>query len=792
MRNFFRLRAATHLWMSGMLAATAALGFSGCSNETEGGLEGSTCVSTQERFALTYFRVIQKDCASCHNPGGVGYLGSEFKLTSTSEAGFLDRNLEVMKSLAELESDGKSVLLQKPLGNLNHGGNTIYQSEDDPGYKEIEKLVQAFKDGDACPNTEARFLAGLQMMGPADTFRKAALTLGARLPTAEEQAAIETGGWPAVDALMDNLLKEKPFYERLKDRYNDLMLTDFYLNGGNFNVISDDGFYNPQWYDDLNLDDPALIKKYGAQDGNDLHDKLQSWTREAVARGTLELIAYVVRNDMDFRQIATMDSMVVNPFSARAYNMTDVVFDNDADPTEFKQGRLGGYDSDFPHAGIMTDPIWLSRHPTTDTNRNRHRAREVLYLLLGNDILKAAERPLDVTKVDRAQNPTVNDVNCAVCHTAVDPMAAGFRNFQRFDGGIDSQFAYQPDSPWFDEMWLPGFRGTPMPPAFYPRASVWMGEQIANDSGFAFAAVFMAYRTIVGNEPLQAPKDPTDPNFEGDLASFLGQYYTFSQIATNFQNNGYNFKAMVKELIMSPYFRAMNSASDIDPLQLTHLSGVGSAHLLTPEQLDRKVEGVLGMKWRRQFSEFGEGNLLNDGGDEGYKILFGGIDSEDTTVRITSPNGIMANVMERMGAEMGCRVVAAEFSIPREDRKWLKNVDPTTEPQDANLYDIPANIQSIKTDIQAMHEKLLGEKLDINDPEITRTYNLFLETWKEGKLNIVASNPYFFDECRTNKNYITGFTVPDEEVFTDDSLYTGRAWMTVLAYMLSDYAFVYE
>jgi nucleoside-diphosphate-sugar epimerase len=45
-----------------------------------------------------------------------------------------------------------------------------------------------------------------------------------------------------------------------------------------------------------------------------------------------------------------------------------------------------------------------------------------------------------------------------------------------------------------------------------------------------------------------------------------------------------------------------------------------------------------------------------------------------------------------------------------------------------------------KANIQHLHERILGEKLDIDDPEIDRTYQLFLETWKEGSASMVCCN----------------------------------------------------
>lgn len=802
MRRLFRL-AKTHLWTSGTLAATAALaaGLAGCGNETEGGIEGSTCVSTEEAFAVTSFKAIADNCSECHNKGGPGANDSDFDLLPASEAGFLDINLKTVKNLALTRTPGEegiSMLLAKPLnkgenvaGGVTHGGNTIFESEEDAGYKELAALVKKMEEPESCPNTEARFLAGLQMHGPSGTARKAALVLGARLLTDEEIAAVDAGGWGAVDSLLNTLMKEDAFYARLMEKYNDVMLTDFYLND-DVDVIESDE-YNPRWYEGVGFD-PDLVKKYGAQDWDDAIGKMQGWTEYGIARAPVELISYVVKHDKPFTEIVTANYMVVNPFSARAYNITDAKFANDGDPNEFVEARLGGYDSDYPHAGFLTDPIWLNRHPTTPTNRNRHRAKEVLFMVLGNDILKAAERPVSVDANKLNDNPQVNNSQCSVCHTTVDPIAGLFRNFQYNEGDDDIQHQYNPEFTWYAEMAQTGFQNTPMPANFKSNATQWLGQQLAIDNAFAYGAVFMAYRTLTGNEPLSPPTTGSE-NFDQELTAFLGQYYTFSLIANNFRNSSYNFKSMMKELVMSPYFRAMNTAAEIDPQQLSHLTGVGTAHFLTPEQLNRKIENVLGLRWAND-GQFGRANLLddNDNGSQAYKILFGGIDSRNTTVRVKEPSGIMANVVERMGLEVGCKVVHAELSLLPEERRLLKNVDLTTEPSDANGYEVPEAVNAIKQDIVYLHQRLLGERLEVTDPEIARTYKLFVDVWTQGKVDMAGgvTGGEMPGECVVDYNYTNGVSIPEDQVWRADGLYTGRAWSAVLAYLITDFNFVYE
>jgi hypothetical protein len=69
-----------------------------------------------------------------------------------------------------------------------------------------------------------------------------------------------------------------------------------------------------------------------------------------------------------------------------------------------------------PHAGILTMPAFLQRYPSTETNRNRARARWTYKFFLDVDIEKSAARTTDPVALADTNNPTMNNKNCTVCH----------------------------------------------------------------------------------------------------------------------------------------------------------------------------------------------------------------------------------------------------------------------------------------------------------------------------------------------------------------------------------------
>jgi hypothetical protein len=121
------------------------------------------------------------------------------------------------------------------------------------------------------------------------------------------------------------------------------------------------------------------------------------------------------------------------------------------------------------------------------------------------------------------------------------------------------------------------------------------------------------------------------------------------------------------------------------------------------------------------------------------------------------------------------------------------------EPQDANGFEVATASQAIRANIQYLHQQLLGEFLSVNDPEIDRTYRLYLDLWQDGLSGMAAANPedgpgeypQGLGQCGATTDYWTGEDLGEKAV-TDDSNYTIRAWMGVMSYLLQDYRFLHE
>ncbi len=783
------MRARTHRRTLGLGMAAGLLSaftLNACAGEN--GEDGGECVSNEDYFKEKVWANImgaeQGGCISCHSSAGAA-KDSAFVLRDAAWGpDYIENNLKVFESMAKLEYDGVPWILAKPSQDkgIAHGGAVQLEKGSDR-YKAFQGMIDRIAEPVSCDddgNDEVEFFEGVELLDEVATLRKASLSMVGRVPTLEEEQRVRDGGFTAVDEILDEMMTEDEFYTRLIEIYNDHFLTDRYYPGtAAIDVLASLGedespvYPNARWFEDAGLSDEEA-------------DTAARFSNQAIARESLQLVAHVVRNNLPFTEILTADYTMVNSYSAKVYGLGNVQFQDPSDYTEFAPAKVPG----IPHAGVLTSPIFLTRFPTTDTNRNRHRARMMNKFFLATDVLALGSRPVSSASI-LGTNPTLNDASCNVCHNVIDPMAAGFMNFTTMG-------EYQPpENGWFPDLKEPGFGDAIMPPEEYPRALNWLGAQMAADRRFAVSAVHVIYHGISGDDPLVAPTDPSAEGYLEGIRAADMQAKIFDDIATKFIDSNYNLKTVIKELVKTPYYRAVN-ASGLDETRELELAQLGTGRLLIPEQLHRKIEAVTGQPWRVGVD--GEDLLLSF--DE-YRIFYGGIDSDTITERITEPNGIMANVAKRMGNEIACWTTAADFTRAPGDRSLFPYVDPSFSPEDGNGFEVPAAASAIRANIQYLHAKLLGEYLDQNDPEINRTYELFLNVWKEGRrgmgTTVTAEDGTEMPEygaqlpgnCQATQDFWSGAPL-NERAITQDDNYTIRAWMAVMSYLLSDYRFLHE
>lgn len=723
-------------------------------------LEGpEDCVDVDDYFRdQVWAPLLKEKCFACHNPSGTA-RATDLVLQGSDYPGYLEVNQQTVSNLARLEIDDTSLLLLKPSAQIEHGGGPQI-TVDGAEYAALEEFVERAAAPVHCiDNGDIRaFYRDVAMLDELETTRKAVFLLAGRMPTDLEIAAVESAGWNGLDEVIDVVTHEEAFYDRLVEIYNDILHTDSFLAGDDaVDTVDTAKFPNARWFDQLPEDDVGAARNA---------------TNDAIAREPLMLIDWVVRHDEPFTHILTANYTLANPWSARSYDVPLDRFANPADANEWIPIQF----PDFPHAGLLTTSVFLNRYPTTDTNRNRARSRVLFKYFLATDVLRLAVRPIDVTSVAEF-NPTLYDANCNVCHDNVDPIAGAFQ-------GFDATGRYRPmDTGWFADMRPPGLGDTEIPFDQSNRAMQWLVPSLTQDRRFAIAVVHTMFTGLSGQEPLVEPIDEQAPDYLQRIKAYQAQEFTFGEIADAFIESNYEVRVVIKGLVKTEWFRARGTDTPLSDERASELADMGTARVLSPELLHRRIIATTGIPWRRS----GTSVLLSA---DYFKFFYGGIDSASVTQRLTEMNGVMANIADRMANEVACSVTAYDMGKRASDRLLFPHVERTDAPGITDSDD------AIRANAVHLHEQLLGESLDEDDPEITRTVGLYEALVIDGKARMDDPNApmstTLMTQCQAVVHPTTGEPLPIEEQLTEDPEYVVRAWMGVVTYLLGDYRFLYE
>ena len=348
----------------------------------------------------------------------------------------------------------------KIAGDLNHGGGAVLSRGGDDYNKFAEYLTLATGANTGGGDVGiANLWAGTQLEPRETTLRRAGLLLSGTIPT----PAIIERAKQSDNALRSELLAMMSgygFHDFLITGANDRLLSRGLTAGIDFQF--DFMWRFPAFAEfALTLPEETPEEFQTEEYWNRLfltRNQAQDAFKVSVVQEPLELIAHVVETGKSYREVLTADYTMVTPVSAMAYRSeTDFagsIIDEDgffdvATLRSFKPGKNRGHiphdqDSyfddetgeirfsayqDWPHAGVLSTPAWLGRFPSTDTNRNRARARWTYFQFLGVDIEKSAPRSTDAAALADTNNPTMNNPACTVCHERMDPVAGAYQSF---------------------------------------------------------------------------------------------------------------------------------------------------------------------------------------------------------------------------------------------------------------------------------------------------------------------------------------------------------------------------
>lgn len=729
-------------------------------------------------------KVGARTCLECHKPDGDAedsdfVLIDPAKPQGRSDDEVVRQNRDTFARMARSMEGDQSRLLLKPLGKVHHGGKQVLKPES-TGFHVLAEYVRRLREGpsaealakaDAAAKDQKPFYDGIVMIDDARLLRRVTLSLAGRLPTDAELATMKSGGSSAMAGLIDGVMREDAFYDRIREAFNDVFLTAGVDGNPDQSVLSYEHFNKTRGWAEYGkfeeIKDPKERQQYKY--------KVAREYRQALLLEPMKLVEHIVREGRPFTEILTADYIMVSPYSARGYGIFEELksqFKNPDDPFEFIPVRLKalvGRSKDtnqesatgfYPHAGILSTFQYLARYPTTETNRNRARARMFYQHFLGVDVLELAARVQDAAAVQaKYPVPTMQASECVVCHKTLDPVAGCFQDYWVFaDKGIYGRRK----GGWFTDMFAAGFEGETLPPDQRWRALQWLAERTVKDPRFANAMVEHAYYVLTGRKALLAPKDVDDPMFAARRRAYLEQRKQVEAIAREFIASNYDFKVALRGWAMSSWYRADAVASTgLSPERRAELEDVGLSHLLSPEQLERNLKAIFGQPW---------GKLR----DPQMAMLYGGIDSKEVTERASDPSGAMGAIQRIMSNDMACRHTAYDFSREPADRLLFPRIEPDVVPGASADGDA-----KIRAAIVHLHRQILGREDAADSAEVTRTFELFAGIVDDAKAKKLEPTEAY--SCRQKLLK----PVPDPH-------YTVRAWRAVVTYLLRREEFLYE
>lgn len=649
--------------------------------------------------------VVQAKCIACHTKNGAAGV-SRLHFERNNVTNYQMVNNATWQMFVNESDVSVDYVLSKAQGLLSHGGaqQLVFGSDEYAALAEYLGLVT----GEEVITSSEGFWNGVGLLSHKQTLRKAALIFAGRLPTEAEYASITDNKDESLKAAIRNVLKGNGFHEFLTDGANDKLLTyKFIRRGGDFLDLN--AYFLPAG---ATL---AFEARKAGGESEDEHWKLHGTATKSFAKAAPELIAYVVENEKPYTEILTADYTMVNPRLSEYYR-SEASFNNPNDQNEIVPGQLKGfmladetYTHDYtemfgleiftegpnitwPHAGILNDPAFLERYPSTATNRNRARSRWAQYFFLDFDIEQSAARTNDPVALADIDNPTMKNPNCTVCHETMDPVAGAFQNYGDIGhyrdqwGGKDSlpntykwpddnsDSTYQDGDTWYRDMRTPGFYGDTVPDT--DTSLQWLAQKIIGDERFAVSAVKFWWPAIIGSAPVNAPEVNSDNDYESQKAVYNAQSLYIDKVADNLRHH-MNLKDTLVEIATSEWFRSNSMTEQAFELHVSNKSGKG--RLLSPELLDKKTKAVFGLSWGEDYPEWDDYQRRSEFQDT-YRLTYGGIDSDGVINRAEEMTSLMSQVALTHAAEMACNVVINDFIKSDEEKLLFKGINKYLNP----------------------------------------------------------------------------------------------------------------
>ena len=374
-------------------------------------------------------------------------------------------------------------------------------------------------------------------LDPLAVFTRASLDLRGVRPTLDELDRL-TGDPQALDTMLDDLLDDPRFPERVKDLFAPAFRT--------------------------------RIDTYFDEEGrtSDI-DR----TQVAIGEEPLNLVAWIAAHDRPFTDVALADHTLVDPVLLELWPLEEVAAPSDA--PALPGTVMARYTDGRPAAGVLTHNSLWWRHPSTAENANRGRANALSDALLCESYLDrpiAFPRDIDLTDSASIHRAIRENPACAACHATLDPLASHLWGFMYFDDSLESRLPYRPAQ---EQSWR---EASGQAPGYFGRPSSGLrdlGRHIAGDERFVMCAVRRVYRGLMAR-PLTVMDD-------GALAAHREVFLA----------SGLRLKALIRSVLDDPAWRGQVARTDFGgtPAPATYT-------LVSPGILADELEALTGYRMR--------------------------------------------------------------------------------------------------------------------------------------------------------------------------------------------------
>jgi hypothetical protein len=380
---------------------------------------------------------------------------------------------------------------------------------------------------DLYDKTPEEFFKGVKMLNLSETFAKYRRMTGGLMP--DGNPGFDEMGEGALAQFIYENIDSPEFSSFFLEEFNRMTLTDFYATKNN----SANSF---------------LGKAFGAP--------WEVFDTAELARGPGNLFLYLMINGFDIRQLLTANFLVVPGIRP-----------GNAGPDEAFQKRLSIIPKqEGQHiSGIATDLLLLGRLPTSFTNRWRKRAWWFLKNFHNKDVLQE-NSTRNILAPKGMKDPEARFPGCNQCHAVIDRLAMSAFYYNETD-----KFEYTTDYPSeFIGMDFENLHGIqPGDPNSYEKFMHYLAhcdfvdwdspnpKNLDPKIPYAKSIAKIMFGILLGRKPLVKPQVGAE-NFDALMTAWKVEDAFLQEVGMSLIQSGYNVKAILPKIVLSPFFRATN------------------------------------------------------------------------------------------------------------------------------------------------------------------------------------------------------------------------------------------